>query len=66
MATKLDSAPLIEAGGGGTRRVARRLGIDPAVLCRPLSIDQADRYAIKLGLHPTDVWGQAVFWADDD
>jgi hypothetical protein len=65
MATKLDPAPLIEAGGGGTRRVARRLGIDPAVLCRPLSIDQADRYAIKLGLHPTDVWGQAAFWADD-
>lgn len=61
---KLDPAPLVEAAGGGLRRVARRLGVDPAVLCRPLSIDQADRYACKLGIHPIDVWGQDGFWGE--
>lgn len=63
-AGKLDPAPLIEAGGGGVRRVARRLGVDPAILCRPLSVDQADRYSIKLGLHPIDIWGPEDFWGE--
>ena len=39
------------------RAVARRLHVDPAVLCRPLSATQADRYATRLGLHPGEVWG---------
>lgn len=43
------------------RSVARRLGVDPAVLCRPLTTNQADRFAIKLGLHPGLVWG-ADWW----
>lgn len=39
------------------RLVARRIGVDPSVLCRPLSLNQADRYCIELGLHPAEVWG---------
>lgn len=39
------------------RAVARRLEVDPAVLCRPLSAGQADRFATKLALHPIEVWG---------
>lgn len=39
------------------RAVARRLDIDPAVLCRPLTATQADRYATRLHLHPSEVWG---------
>lgn len=39
------------------RAVARRLAVDPAMLCRPLSATQADRYATRLGLHPVEVWG---------
>lgn len=39
------------------RAVARRLQVDPAMLCRPLSASQADRYATMLGLHPGEVWG---------
>lgn len=39
------------------RAVARRIGVDPAMLCRPLSAGQADRYATRLGLHPSEVWG---------
>ena len=43
------------------RSIARRLGVDPAVLCRPLTDRQADRFACKLGLHPGSVWG-ADWW----
>jgi hypothetical protein len=43
------------------RSIARRLGVDPAVLCRPLTDRQADRFAVKLGLHPGLVWG-ADWW----
>lgn len=39
------------------RAVARRLGVDPALLCRPLSSSQADKYATRLNLHPAEVWG---------
>lgn len=41
------------------RHVARRIGVDPAMLCRPLSLSQADRYCIALDLHPAEVWGAA-------
>lgn len=61
---KLDPGPLVEAAGGGVRRVARRLDVDPALLCRPLTIAQADRYAVALGLHPIDVWGPDEFWGE--
>ncbi|MGD9995657.1 MAG: hypothetical protein AB7L17_04455 [Ilumatobacteraceae bacterium] len=53
---------LAEAGDDASlRTVARRLGIDPAVLCRPLSLGQADTFATKLGYHPGEVWG-AAYW----
>lgn len=39
------------------RAVARRLGVDVALLCRPLTASQADRYATRLHLHPAEVWG---------
>jgi hypothetical protein len=57
---RYDPAALIEAAGyDSLRSIARQLGIDPAVLCRPLTANQADRYATKLGLHPGEVWGVA-------
>jgi hypothetical protein len=56
-----DPAPLIDMTGEPLRSVARRLGVDPAVLCRPLTSKQADRFAIKLGFHPGIVWG-AAWW----
>lgn len=59
MSAKLDPAPLVAAFGGGLRSLARRLEVDPAVLCRPLTVWQADRYAVAAGLHPDDVWGAA-------
>jgi len=39
------------------RAVARRLGVDPALLYHPWSSAQADKHATKLGLHPVEVWG---------
>lgn len=60
MTQHLDPDNLIMAMSPMSKRaVARSLGIDPAVLCRPLSATQADRYATKLGLHPVEVWGVA-------
>jgi hypothetical protein len=57
---KFDPSKLVEATGyDSLRTVARRLGIDPALLCRPLSANQADRYATRLGMHPGEVWGVA-------
>lgn len=41
----------------GLRELARRLQVDPAMLCRPLSSTQADRYATRMGVHPAEVWG---------
>lgn len=66
MATRLDPAPLVAATGGNLRELARRLGIDPAVLCRPITPWQADRYATALELWPPDVWGAAWWDAIDD
>ncbi len=47
------------------RQVARRLQLDPANPCRPLSAGQADRYATFLGAHPGEVWG-AEWWRPVD
>jgi hypothetical protein len=52
-----DAQPLVDITGHSMRDVARQLGIDPALLCRPLSDAQADKYATRLGYHPTMVWG---------
>jgi lambda repressor-like predicted transcriptional regulator len=61
---KLDPAPLVEACAPMTlRAVARALNVDPAVLCRPLPWPRADRYAVRLGFHPVEVWG-TDFYAD--
>jgi hypothetical protein len=55
---RFEPARLIEAMEPlSLRAVARRLQVDPAMLCRPLSATQADRYATRLGLHPGEVWG---------
>jgi lambda repressor-like predicted transcriptional regulator len=67
MAERFDPAQLVawldERQGFATlRSVARRLQIDPAVLCRPLSAAQADRYATALGAHPGEVWVE--WWAN--
>jgi hypothetical protein len=51
----------VAAAGGTLRSVARRLEVDPAMLCRPIPVDRADRYATRLGLHPAEVWG-ADWW----
>ena len=58
-----DANVLIEYTGDTLRGVARRLAIDPAVLCRPLTPNQADRYANKLGVHPSEIFG-AAWWRD--
>jgi len=57
-----DPAPLVAATGLSLRAAARRLDVDPAILCRPPSDRQADAYATRLGLHPVDVWGTA-WWS---
>lgn len=51
-----DPALLVAAAGCSLRTLAARLGVDPAILCRPLSERQADRYATALDLHPSEVW----------
>jgi hypothetical protein len=57
-AEQFEPARLVEAMEPlSLRAVARRLQVDPAMLCRPLSAIQADRYATRLGLHPSEVWG---------
>lgn len=66
MAERFDPQRLVDwyddrTGNATLRSVARRLQIDPAVLCRPLSANQADRYATKLGAHPGEIW---VDWWD--
>lgn len=59
---RFDPAPLVAACQPMTlRAVARRLDVDPAVLCRPLTVGQADRFATALGMHPAEVWG-ADWW----
>lgn len=44
------------------RSIARRLELDPAMLCRRWTWMQADRYASKLNLHPSMVWWDE-WWA---
>lgn len=63
---RLPAGPLIEQSGQSLRSVAQHLGIDPANLCRPLSINQADRYACRLGLHPMSIWGDDWLTDTDD
>lgn len=63
---RLDPSLLVEALSSSDaptslRTVAATLGIDPSLLCRPLSYGQADKYACKLGVHPAEVWG-AAWW----
>jgi hypothetical protein len=55
-AVTYDASRLVDAAGCSLRTAAARLGVDPAVLCRPLSERQADRYATALDLHPSEVW----------
>lgn len=52
-----DPAALVAAADMPLRALARRLGVDPAQLCRPLSDRQADEWACRIGLHPVFVWG---------
>jgi len=56
---------LVEHTGLSLRATARRLGIDPAILCRPLTDRQADSYTTRLHLRPEQVWGPD-WWDDDD
>jgi len=57
MATTWDPKALVAAMEPlSLRAVALRLHVDPAVLCRPLSDRQADRFALALGMHPVEVW----------
>lgn len=65
MAEQFDPERLIEAMEPlSLRAVARRIGVDPSNLCRPLTALQADRYAVALGLHPGAIWG-AQWWRPD-
>lgn len=47
-------------------KIAPIIGVDPGQVIRwkrtGLLIDQADRIAIRFGVHPTAIWGDA-FWA---
>lgn len=62
MSEKYDPQPLIDATGGNLRALARRLNIDPALLCRPLTANQADKYSTTIGLHPSTIWGADAWW----
>lgn len=64
MARRWDPRALIDADGRSLRQVAAALGIDPAVLCRPLTDKQADRYTTRLDLRPERVWGPT--WWDEE
>lgn len=65
MTESFDPGALVAALAPMSKRaVARRLGIDVALLCRPLSAPQADHYATRLHLHPLEVWG--ADWARPD
>jgi hypothetical protein len=54
---RYDPKVLVEFDTGTTRQTARRLGIDPSLLCRPLSLGQVDKYCLRLGFHPMEVYG---------
>lgn len=56
-AQRISPAPLVALSDHGLRGMARALGIDPANLCRPITLDQADRWALKLGRLPYEIWG---------
>jgi hypothetical protein len=64
---RFSPAALLDYTQQGVRPLARRLGVDPAILCRTLSADQADRYAVAVGAHPIDVWGDDWWpWLEED
>ncbi|HWL44206.1 MAG TPA: hypothetical protein VNQ73_14790 [Ilumatobacter sp.] len=53
---RLDPAPLVAVSRLGVRGLARVLEVNPAVLCRPISAWQADRWAVRMGWLPHEVW----------
>jgi hypothetical protein len=59
--TRFPPGPLVAASRQGTRELARRLGVDAAVLCRPLTMGQADRFALHIGRMPWEIWPE---WLD--
>jgi hypothetical protein len=59
--TKFDPAGLLDFTQQGVRELARRLGVDPAVLCRPISAWQVDRFCVRIGQHPHAVYGDAIW-----
>lgn len=66
---RFDAGPLVEFAGSGKRDVARMLGVDPSLLCRPLTLNQVDRYCLRLGVHPVEVYGPNAYFgpaADDE
>lgn len=64
MSEPFDPRRLVAFLGLGLRATARRLAIDPAMFYRRWSDRQADRYAVRLGHHPGEVW--AEWWDVDD
>ncbi len=48
-------APLA-AKAGGRKALCHRLGIQPSTLPRHLTDQQADRWAVRCGWHPEQVW----------
>lgn len=64
----LDPAPLlVRAGDGSSRELATRLGVAARTVARwrsgtvTLWPTDADRFAVRLGLHPCEVWGDDPF-----
>lgn len=63
---KLPVERLLERVGCGPTELARRLGVNPRVVNRAqvgggIHCWTADRWAVKLGWHPAEVWG-ATWW----
>ncbi len=62
------AGPLFEAAGATTQtKLASLLGVSGTqvkqITAEGLTDVQADRYAVRLGLHPLEVWGLA--WVRD-
>jgi hypothetical protein len=53
----LPVGPLVAAAGGSVAEAARRLGVPSGRLRRPLTAWEADEWAVRVGLHPVEVWG---------
>lgn len=68
--TTVPLEPLLAATNAETpAHLARLVGVHTGnmtrVVNRGLSLDQADRWAVVCGFHPTEVWGDA-FWVGTD